>query len=134
MGGGSNLLGSAIPSLVSGFAPGAFSFGGFFAEGGVTTPGKGYVVGDGGEPEFFFPGVTGRVVPRSDMEKAAALQDQGGSSETIDLRYEATEIRGERYVTEAQFRRSNAMLLARSQAATYSGMRGNKEVREFVGI
>ena len=134
MGGGSNLLGSAIPSLVSGFAPGAFSFGGFFAEGGVTTPGKGYVVGDGGEPEFFFPGVTGRVVPRSDMEKAAALQDQGGSPETIDLRYEATEIRGERYVTEAQFRRSNAMLLARSQAATYSGMRGNKEVREFVGI
>jgi murein DD-endopeptidase MepM/ murein hydrolase activator NlpD len=134
MGGGSSLLGSAIPSLVSGFAPGAFSFGGFFAEGGVTTPGKGYVVGDGGEPEFFFPGVTGRVVPRSDMEKAAALQDQGNSSETIDLRYTVTEQRGERYVTEAQFRRSNAMLLARSQAATYSGMRGNKEVREFVGI
>ena len=70
---------SAAPNILGSFFPGAsplpsFDFGGFLANGGTAQRGKGYVVGDGGEPEFFFPGVTGRVVPRSDMEKAAALQ------------------------------------------------------------
>jgi hypothetical protein len=108
-------------------------FGGFLANGGVTKPGEGYVVGEK-EPEFFFPGVTGRVVPRSDMEKAAALQEDDGSNEPIDIRYTVTEQRGERYVTEEQFRKGMASTSKRAQAMTYAGMRNNKNVRDYVGV
>jgi hypothetical protein len=128
-----SLLGSAIPGLLPGFSPGAFSFGGFFANGGVTKPGEGYVVGEK-EPEFFFPGVTGRVVPRSDMEKAQALRDDNQESEPIDLRYTVTEQRGERYVTEEQFRKGMAATSRRAQVATLASMRNSKEVRGFVDI
>jgi hypothetical protein len=121
---------SPIPGIGSAFTPG---FGGFLANGGVTKPGEGYVVGEK-EPEFFFPGVTGRVVPRSDMEKAAALQEDDGSNEPIDIRYTVTEQRGERYVTEEQFRKGMASTSKRAQAMTYAGMRNNKNVRDYVGV
>lgn len=42
-------------------------FGGFFAEGGGTSGRKPIVVGDGGEPEMFFPGTPGNIVPFSKM-------------------------------------------------------------------
>jgi hypothetical protein len=134
-GAGAGVLGSFFggPALVQGLGQ-SIPFGGFFANGGTTRPGKGYVVGDGGEPEFFFPGVTGRVVPKSDMEKAAELRGRGESYEPIKLHYTVKEERGERYVTEDQMRKSNAATLKRAQAMTLSGMRNNKEVRDYVGI
>jgi hypothetical protein len=120
-----------IPGIGSAFTPG---FGGFLAEGGNTRPGEAYVVGEK-EPEFFFPGVAGRVVPQSDMQKAAALQQKDdGSNEPIDIRYTVTEQRGERYVTEEQFRKGMASTSKRAQAMTYAGMRNNKGVRDYVGV
>ena len=123
-GGGANILNSIMPGI---------SFGGFLANGGNTRPGEAYVVGEN-EPEFFFPGVSGRVVPKSDMEKAANLRAANSKSDTIDVSYTVTEQQGQRFVTEEQFRRSNAALLQRSQAATYAGMRNNSGIRDYVGI
>jgi hypothetical protein len=143
LGGGSALSG-ALGSAVSGGATNLFSkgisdaipgvaFGGFLANGGTAQAGKGYVVGEK-EPEFFFPGVTGRVVPRSDMEKAAALGQSGGQADPLELDYTVTERQGERMVTEEQMRRNNALLLKQAQARTLASMRNNKEVRDFVNI
>ncbi len=143
LGGGSALSG-ALGSAVSGAAPNLFgnalssnitdiAFGGFLANGGTAQAGKGYVVGEK-EPEFFFPGVTGRVVPRSDMEKAAALGQSGGQADPLELDYTVTERQGERMVTEEQMRRNNALLLKQAQARTLASMRNNKEVRDFVNI
>lgn len=125
-------FGQAAPNLLSSIAPG-FQFGGFLANGGTARPGRGYVVGEN-EPEFFFPGVSGRVVPQSDMEKAANLAKADSDNSAIDVSYTVIEQRGERYVTEDQFRKANAALLQKSQAMTYSGMRNNRGVREYVGI
>jgi hypothetical protein len=129
---------SAAPNILGSFFPGAsplpsFPFGGFLANGGTATRGKGYVVGEN-EPEFFFPGVSGRVVPRSDMEKAAALQQGDSGNDPIDIRYTVTEQRGERYVTEEQFRKGMESTRKRTQAMTYAGMRNNQEIREYAGI
>jgi hypothetical protein len=137
-GGISSAFSSAAPNILGSVLGGAsplpsFPFGGFLANGGTAQRGKGYVVGEN-EPEFFFPGVTGRVVPRSDMEKAAALQQGDSGNEPIDIRYTVTEERGERYVTEEQFRKSNAALSKRTQAMTYAGMRNNQQIREYTGI
>jgi murein DD-endopeptidase MepM/ murein hydrolase activator NlpD len=143
LGGGSALSG-VLGSAVSGAAPNLFgnalssnitdiAFGGFLANGGTAQAGKGYVVGEK-EPEFFFPGVTGRVVPRSDMEKAAALGQSGGQADPLELDYTVTERQGERMVTEEQMRRNNALLLKQAQARTLASMRNNKEVRDFVNI
>lgn len=143
LGGGSALSG-ALTSAVSGGATNLFSkgisdaipgiaFGGFLAEGGTAQAGKGYVVGEK-EPEFFFPGVSGRVVPRSDMEKAAALRQGSEQSDPLELDYTVTERQGERMVTEAEMRRNNAALLKQAQARTLASMRNSKEVRDFVNI
>ena len=143
LGGGSALSG-ALGSAVSGGATNLFSkgisdaipgiaFGGFLAEGGTAQAGKGYVVGEK-EPEFFFPGVSGRVVPRSDMEKAAALRQGSEQSDPLELGYTVTERQGERMVTEAEMRRNNAVLLKQAQARTLASMRNSKEVRDFVNI
>jgi hypothetical protein len=50
-------------------------FGGFLAEGGGVNPGKAYVVGDRGEPEWFIPRTAGVVIPESAMsgERAGNL-------------------------------------------------------------
>lgn len=138
MGGGggvaSTLFGAAAPALIPGFSP-SFAFGGFFAEGGTTRPGEGYVVGDGGEPEFFFPGMVGSVVPKSKVDKAAELRNmKDAGSDVIDVRYIATEQQGQRYVTEEQMRKSNAALLQRARSSTYAGMRNSRDVREYVGV
>jgi hypothetical protein len=130
-GASSNLFSGSVGALPD-FAS-MLGFGGFLAEGGVTRPNKAYVVGEK-EPEFFFPGVTGRVVPRSDLEKAAALQQDSASPEPIDIRYTVTEQRGERYVTEEQFRKGMAATTKRAQAVTYAGMRQSKEIRNYVGV
>jgi murein DD-endopeptidase MepM/ murein hydrolase activator NlpD len=129
---------SRLPSIFAsaflGGAPGMPNiFGGFRAGGGPVVPGKGYIVGER-EPEFFFPSAAGKIVPRSDMEKAAALRESESSNEPIDLRYTVTEERGKRYVTEEQFLKSNAALAQRTQAMTYAGMRNSKQIREYTGI
>jgi hypothetical protein len=126
--GATNLFSKGISDAIPGIA-----FGGFLANGGTAQAGKGYVVGEK-EPEFFFPGVTGRVVPRSDMEKAAALGQSGGQADPLELDYTVTERQGERMVTEEQMKRNNALLLKQAQARTLASMRNNKEVRDFVNI
>ena len=129
----SSLLGAAAPTLIPGFSP-SFAFGGFFANGGTTKPGEGYVVGEKG-PEFFFPGMVGSVVPQSKVDKAAELRGMREPSEgVLDLRYTVKEERGERYVTESTFRKSNAALLQRARNSTYAGMRNSKDVRDYSGI
>jgi len=129
---------SKLPSIfASAFLGGASGmpnfFGGFRAGGGPVVPGKGYIVGER-EPEFFFPSAAGKIVPRSDMEKAAALREGESNNKPIDLRYTVTEERGKRYVTEEQFLKSNAALAQRTQAMTYAGMRNSKQIREYTGI
>jgi hypothetical protein len=131
--GGSAFSGGGSGNILDTFLNPPNIFGGFMASGGVTSPNKGYVVGEN-EPEFFFPGVTGRVVPASDMQKAAALQQANASNEPIDVRYTVTEQRGERYVTEQQFREGMAATSKRAQAMTYAGMRNNKNIRDYVAI
>ena len=143
LGGGSALSG-ALTSAVSGGATNLFSkgisdaipgiaFGGFLAEGGTAQAGKGYVVGEK-EPEFFFPGVSGRVVPRSDMEKAAALRQGSEQSDPLELDYTVTERQGERMVTEEQMRRNNALLLKQAELRTLARMRNSKDVRDSLNI
>ena len=128
LGGGGNLFSKALSSNITDIA-----FGGFLAEGGMAQAGKGYVIGEN-EPEFFFPGVSGRVVPRSDMQKAEALRQGNAQAESIDIRYTVTEQQGQRFVTEEQFRKGMDRTSKRTQAMTYAGMRNNNEVRNFVGI
>ncbi len=132
-GAASTLLGSAAPSLIPGFSP-TYTFGGFFANGGVTRPGEAYVVGDGGEPEFFFPGTTGRVVPQSKLAKADQLRAQSQQDDTIDINYTVIEEAGRRYVTEDQFRKGMDATSRRTKAATLAGLRNNKAEREYVNI
>jgi hypothetical protein len=109
------------------------AFGGFMAKGGITKPGEVYVTGEK-EPEFFFPGVTGRVVPRSDMQKAEALRNSGNKSDSLDISYTVREERGERYVTEDQLRKSNAMVERRAFAKTINGMKNNGALRDSINI
>jgi len=131
---------AAAPNLLGSFFGGAsplpFSFGGFFADGGSTRPGEAYVVGEEG-PELFIPGISGKVIPnkRTAQQKAAALQeadtDEGG---TLDVRYEAKTIAGERYVTEEQFRKGMTRAAKQGQAMAYSGMRNSGKVRSSIGM
>jgi hypothetical protein len=133
-GGASGLLGfsSSIPQL----APALESvpdFAGFFANGGTLRQGEFGVVGEE-EPEFFFPGVTGTVVPRSTVEKAAELRQANQTPGKIDLSYTVTEQRGERYVTEEQFRKGMARTAQQSQAMLVSSVRQNRNVRDSMGL
>ena len=68
------------------------------------------------------------------MQKAEALRQDTAQAEPIDVRYTVTEQRGERYVTEEQFRKGMADTTKRAQAMTYAGMRNNKQVRDFISI
>lgn len=86
------------------------------------------------EPEFFFPGVTGTVVPRSTVEKAAGLREAGEQVSTIKHQYAVTEQRGERYVTEKQFRNGMEQTAQRTQAMLISSVRQNRNVRISMGI
>lgn len=131
---GGGILGSFLsaPSVLPGFTP-SFTFGGFLANGGDAKVGEAYVVGEK-EPEFFFPGVNGRVVPKSEMERVAGLRNEDRDNSPIDISYTVTEEAGRRYVTEEQFRRSNAALLQRSQNATLSRIRNSRDVREYIGV
>lgn len=49
----------------------AVSMGGGFAEGGITTPGKAYIVGERG-PELFYPGIHGTVVPNASVSSSSS--------------------------------------------------------------
>lgn len=133
-GGATGGLGAALSGSLGNIGAGfsvPTAFGGFLAGGGTTKPGKGYVVGENG-PEFFFPGASGRVVPNSARQKADSMQRD--KADPIDIRYTVTEQRGERYVTEEQFRKGMSSSSKRAQAMTYAGMRNNKEIRDFVDI
>lgn len=48
----------------------ALQFGGFFADGGPVSPGKGYMVGEKG-PEFFAPSTSGYIVPNAALRGGA---------------------------------------------------------------
>ena len=130
-GGLSAALSGSLGSIGAGFS--VPTFGGFLAGGGTTKADEGYVVGENG-PEFFFPGASGRVMPNSAKQKIEALRDEGSKAEPIDIRYTVTEQRGERYVTEEQFRKGMSSSSKRTQAMTYAGMRNNGEIRDFVNI
>ena len=125
-------LSGSLGNIGASFASGP-TFGGFMAKGGITKPGEVYVTGEK-EPEFFFPGVTGRVVPRSDMQKAEALRNSGNESDSLDISYTVREERGERYVTEDQLRKSNAMVERRAFAKTINGMKNNGALRDSINI
>jgi len=47
------------------------AIGGMMAEGGITTPGKAYIVGERG-PELFYPGIHGTVVPNASASSSSA--------------------------------------------------------------
>ena len=125
-------LSGSLGNIGASFASGP-TFGGFMAKGGTTKAGEGYIVGEK-EPEFFFPGVTGRVVPRSDMQKAEALRNSGSESDSLDISYTVREEKGERYVTEDQLRKSNAMVERRAFAKTINGMKNNGALRDSINI
>lgn len=65
----------ALGSLVKGLFGGGGGGGGesvdssitYMAEGGDVDPGRGYVVGDGGEPEYFQPKTAGTITPAHKM-------------------------------------------------------------------
>ena len=64
--GQSGVFGSKFNAGSSGGNGGSFGgFGGFRANGGPTVPGKSYIVGENG-PEWFTPGLSGRVTPGND--------------------------------------------------------------------
>lgn len=54
------------------------------AKGGSAIQGQAYIVGDGGEPELFFPGASGTIVPASKARKLAGA-DAGGGSVTNNI-------------------------------------------------
>jgi hypothetical protein len=68
------VIGGGLGKIVSGIGGVAKKiFGGLFADGGVTQPGKAYVVGERG-PELFVPGQTGTVVPNHQMGGGANVR------------------------------------------------------------
>ena len=78
-GGGGSALAESVTSSIS-----------FRATGGDVEPGKGYVVGDGGEPEFFSPKTAGTITPLSKLvsdlgtgKSAAELPSPGKSALTF---------------------------------------------------
>jgi hypothetical protein len=126
--GGTGPIASILPSIVSGF-------GGFLAEGGDAQAGKAYWTGEK-EPELFIPGVSGRVVPRSKINKALQLEQISDQEEKqeIDVRYEVKEIAGERYVTEQQFRKGMARAAKQGSGMAQSSMRNSGASRSYVGL
>ena len=65
-GGGGFSLGSLFGTPTVGAPMGGFKLP-FFANGGIAKKGQPSIVGDGGEPELFIPGQTGRVTPMSQL-------------------------------------------------------------------
>ena len=65
-GGGGFSLGNLFGTPTVGAPMGGFKLP-FFANGGIAKKGQPSIVGDGGEPELFIPGKTGRVTPMSDI-------------------------------------------------------------------
>ena len=65
-GGGGFSLGNLFGTPTVGAPMGGFKLP-FFANGGIAKKGQPSIVGDGGEPELFIPGQTGRVTPMSDI-------------------------------------------------------------------
>jgi hypothetical protein len=134
-----DFLGGASP-ISTAFDVGAsllpgIPFGGFLAEGGDAQAGKAYWTGER-EPELFIPGVSGRVVPRSKINKALQLEQLSDQEEKqeLDIRYEVKEIAGERYVTEGQFRKGMARAAMQGQGMAYSGMRKSRATRDSLAI
>ena len=65
-GGGGFSLGNLFGTPTVGAPMGGFKLP-FFANGGIAKKGQPSIVGDGGEPELFIPGKTGRVTPMSEL-------------------------------------------------------------------
>ena len=65
-GGGGFSLGNLFGTPTVGAPMGGFKIP-FLANGGIAKKGQPSIVGDGGEPELFIPGKTGRVTPMSEL-------------------------------------------------------------------
>lgn len=130
---------AAAPNLLGSFFGGAsplpLNFLPGLAGGGDAEAGHAYKVGEVG-PELFIPGVSGRVVKNSDVQKAARLQEANddGPDGEINVRYDAKTIAGERYVTEDQFRKGMTRAAQQGRAMAYSGMRNSGSTRKSIGI
>ena len=68
------------------------------------------------------------------MQRAAALEEDDASFDPIKIEYTVREERGERYVTEKQFREGMAVAPLRAQAMTINSMRRNQNTRNYVNI
>jgi hypothetical protein len=64
----SGIIGAILPGASAGESvTSSISYGGEMAEGGDVDPGHAYIVGDGGEPEFFRPRTAGTITPAHKM-------------------------------------------------------------------
>ena len=63
---------------------GGLNFGGYMADGGRTSPGNAYIVGERG-PELFVPGAQGNIVPNNAM---------GSTSVVVNVDASGTEVQG----------------------------------------
>ena len=64
---------------------GGLNFGGYRADGGRTTPGNAYIVGERG-PELFVPGAQGNIVPNNAM---------GGANVTVNVDASGSSVEGD---------------------------------------
>lgn len=71
--GGANYSGGGLAQGIGGSISGA-TFGGFKARGGRVSGGRGYIVGENG-PEYFRPGIGGKIYPNNKLPK---MVDLGG--------------------------------------------------------
>ena len=90
-----------LANIASGFLTETFGFGATKrATGGSAKAGMPYIVGDGGRPELFVPGVNGRIVP--------SVPEGGGMNFTMNVASGVTRqellAAGESFITEAQSR------------------------------
>jgi hypothetical protein len=67
------IIGDVVGAVLNPFGAIGDFIGGLFADGGVTQPGKAYVVGERG-PELFVPGQTGTVVPNHQMGGGSSVR------------------------------------------------------------
>ena len=62
---------------------GGLNFGGYRADGGRTTPGNAYMVGERG-PELFIPGAQGNIVPNNAMGSANVVVNVDASGSSVE--------------------------------------------------
>ena len=82
MSGGETIDITAVdPNVVNSL--GGLNFGGYRADGGRTTPGNAYMVGERG-PELFVPGAQGNIVPNNAMGSANVVVNVDASGSSVE--------------------------------------------------